>query len=81
MEAYAIINQETSTVAQKLVDEFFCRLLHLNTQLFSVIYKLVKIQKPHNTLSPGLVEQFNQTLLDMLATTTQNHPLDWKDHI
>jgi len=49
------------------------------------ICKLMEIHKSHTTpyqpQGDGLVEQFNQTVLDMLAITTQNHPLDWEDNI
>ena len=96
MEAYPIRNQEAVTVAQKLVDEFFCRFstpeqLHsdqesqFESRLISEICKLLNIHKSHTTpyhpQGDGLVERFNRTLLDMLATTVQNHPLDWEDHI
>ena len=96
MEAYPIRNQEAVTVAQKLVDEFFCRFstpeqLHsdqgsqFESRLISKICKLLNIHKSHTTpyhpQGDGLVERFNRTLLDMLSTTVQSHPLDWEDHI
>ena len=96
MEAYAIRNQEAATVAQKLVDEIFCRFstpeqLHsdqgsqFESQLISEICKIMNIHKSHTTpyhpQGDGLVERFNRTLLDMLATTSHKHPLDWEEHI
>ena len=96
MEAYPIRNREAMTVAQKLVDEFFCRFLtpeqlHSNqgsqfeSRLISEICKLLNIHKCHTTpyhpQGDGLVERFNRTLLDMLATTVQSHPLKWEGHI
>ena len=96
MEAYAIRNQEATTVAQKLVDEIFCRFstpeqLHsdqgsqFESQLIAEVCKLMNIHKsrttPYHPQGDGLVERFNRTLLDMLATTSHNHPLDWEDHI
>ena len=96
MEAYPIRNQEAVTVAQKLVDEFFCRFstpeqLHsdqgsqFESRLISEICKLLNIHKSHTTpyhpQGDGLVERFNRILLDMLATTVQRHPLDLEDQI
>ena len=83
-------------MAQKLVDEFFCRFstpeqLHsdqgsqFESRLISEICKLLNIHKshtiPYHPQGDGLVERFNRTLLDMLSTTVQSHPLDWEDHI
>ena len=96
MEAYTIRKQEATTVAQKLLDEIFCRFstpeqLHsdqgsqFESQLIAEVCKLMNIHKscttPYHPQGDGLVERFNQTLLDMLATTSHNHPLDWEDHI
>ena len=95
MEAYAIRKQEAATVAQKLVDEIFCRFstpeqLHsdqgsqFESQLISEICKIMNIHKNHTTpyhpQGDGLVEGFNRTLMDMLATTSHKHPLDWEEH-
>ena len=96
MEAYAIRNQEATTVAQKLVDEIFCRFstpeqLHsdqgsqFESMLIAEVCKLMNIHKSHTTpyhpQGDGLVERFNRTLLNMLATTSHDHPLDWEHHI
>ena len=96
MEAYAIRNQEATTVAQKLVDELFCRFstpeqLHsdqgsqFESKLIAEICRLLNIHKsrttPYHPQDDGLVERFNRTLLNMLATTTSNHPLDWENRI
>lgn len=63
MEAYAIHNQEATTVAQKLVDELFCRFstpeqLHTDqgsqfeSKLIAEICRLLKHpQEPHHTVS------------------------------
>ena len=82
-EAYPIPNQEATTVARKLVDEFFLRFslpdqLHsdqgrnFESAVISEVCKLLGIQKsrttPYHPQSDGLVERFNRTLLDMLAT-------------
>ena len=95
-EAYSIPNQEAKTVANKLIDEFFCRYsmpeqLHsdqgaqFQTNLIAEVCRILKIEKSRTTLyhpqCDGVVEQFNRTLLDMLATTTGNHPHDWEIHL
>lgn len=96
MEAYALPNQEASTVAQKLVDELFCRFsppkqLHsdqgrqFESTLMKNICELLHIRKTHTTpyhpQGDGLVEHFNRTLLDMLATTCKDNPFDWDKHL
>lgn len=91
MEAYPIPNQEATTVAKKLTDEFFFRFsppeqLHsdqgrqFESQLIAEICKLLGIKKTHTTAyhpqSDGLVERFNRTLLGMLSTATRDNPFD-----
>ena len=96
MEAYPIPNQEAVTVAQKLVNELFCHLstseqLHsdqgsqFDSDLIAEVCKILNIRKsrttPYHPQCDGLIERFNRTLLDMLATTCKDHPFDWADHI
>ena len=96
VEVYAIPNQEAITVAKKLTDEMFCRFsppeqLHsdqgrqFESELMKEICKLLNIRKtqttPYHPQCDGLVERFNRTLLDMLATTTRRHPFDWETQI
>ena len=96
MEAYAIPDQEATTVAQKMVDEMFCRFstpeqLHsdngaqFESKLMKEICKTLHIKKtrttPYQPQCNGLVECFNRMLLNMLATTTREHPLKWDSHI
>lgn len=96
VEVYAIPNQEAITIAKKLTDEMFCRFsppeqLHsdqgrqFESDLIKEICKLLNIRKtrttPYHPQCDGLVERFNRTLLDMLATTTRQHPFDWEDQI
>ena len=55
------------------------------SDLVKEICKLLNIRKtrttPYHPQCDGLVERFNRTLLDMLATTTRQHPFDWEDQI
>ena len=83
VEAYGIPNQEAVNVAVKLVDEMFCHFsppeqVHSDQgrQFESILLKevcnLLQIRKTHTTpyrpQGNGMVERFNRTLLDMLAT-------------
>ena len=90
MEALPIPNQEASTVADKLMDEVFLR-YSAPEQLLSdqglqlEVCKLLHINKtgttPYHPQSDGLVEQFNRTMLAMLATCTKDNPLEWEKHV
>ena len=94
MEAYAIPNQEASTIANKLTDEMFFRFslpeqLHsdqgrqFESKLIQEMSKILQIRKtrttPYHPQSDGLVERFNRTLLSMLSTTVQEHLWDWEN--
>ena len=96
VEAYPIPNQEATTVAKKLVDEFFCRFspperLHsdqgrnFESAVIVDVCKLLGIVKsrttPYHPQSDGLVERFNRTLLDMLSKSVHERPFEWEDHI
>eukprot|EP00731_Ephydatia_muelleri_P009833 Em0005g419a len=87
---------EAVTVAQKLVDEIFCRFsvpeqLHsdqgrqFESAVIKEICNLLHIEKTRTTAyhpqSDGLVERFNRTLLSMLTTCGRSHPFEWEDHI
>ena len=94
MEAYAIYDQEAATVAQKLVDNIFCRFgipeqLHsdqgkqFESKLIQELCKILNISKTRTTAyhpqCDGLVERFNRTLQAMIATITVDHPFDWEE--
>ena len=95
-EAYAIPNQEATTVAGKLTDEFFFRFsppdqLHsdqgrnFESDVIAEVCKLLGVTKtrttPYHPQSDGLVERFNRTLLDMLATAAREKPFDWESQL
>ena len=96
MEAYAIPNQEATTVARKLTDEFFFRFsppeqLHsdqgrnFESDIISEVCKLLGVAKtrttPYHPQSDSLVERFNRTLLNMLATAAKERPFDWEGQL
>ena len=96
MEAYPIPNQEATTVARRLVDEFFLRFsppeqLHsdqgrnFESAVIAEACKLLGIDKtrttPYHPQSDGLVERFNRTLLDMLAMAVSERPFEWEQHL
>ena len=96
MEAYPIPNQEAATVGRKLVDDFFAgthspssfivtKAHNLNqiSLLKSVrYYKSTKTRTtPYHPQSDGLIERFNRTLLQVLATCVDNHPFEWEEYV
>ena len=96
MEAIPIPNQEAVTVAEKLVDEIFMRFstpeqLHTDqgkqfeSHLMKEICRLLNINKtrttPYHPQCDGLVERFNRTMLNMLASCAKDNPFEWEQHI
>ena len=96
VEAYPIPNQEATTVARQLVDQFFFRFspperLHsdqgrnFESSLIAETCKLLGVEKsrttPYHPQSDGLVERFNRTILDMLATAVTDQPFEWEKHL
>ena len=96
MEVYPIPNQQASTIATKLVNEFFCRFslpkqLHsdqgaqFESEIITKICQLLQIEKsrttPYHPQSDGLIERFNRTLLQMLSSCVDKHPFEWEEHI
>ena len=82
VEAFAIPDQETATIAWCLVDQFICRFsvphqlhsdLGRNFETFVIkdICKLLGIEKtrttPYHPQSDGFVERFNRTMMDMVS--------------
>ena len=95
-EVYAVPNQEAATIVAKLTDEMFLRFsppeqLHsdqgrqFESKLMADVCSLLRIRKsritPYHPQSDGLVKRYNRTMLNMLATCTQDHPATWEDHL
>ena len=95
-ETFPVPNQEASTVARVLTNEVFFRFspskqLHsdqgkqIESELLAEVCKLLGIAKtrttPYHPQSDGLVERFNHTLLNMLATAATEYPFQWQDHL
>nr|WPV71156.1 MAG: replicase [Ips erranti-like virus 3] len=95
-EVYAIPNQEAATVAEVLVDNFFCRFgvpreLHsdqgrnFESAVFTEVCDRLGIKKTRTTplhpQSDGMVERFNRTLDNYLRTVVDNNQTDWDQHI
>ena len=96
VEAYPIPCQEASVVAKKLVDEMFCRFSppeqllsdqgrQFESQLLAEVCRLLGIQKsrttPYHPQCDGLVERWNRTLLQSLATSVSDHPENWDEYV
>ena len=96
VEAYPIKDQEAATVAQKLLDEMFCRFsppqqLHsdqgrqFEAGLITELCQLLHIEKtrttPYHPQSDGQIERFNRTLLNMLSTCSEEQPKEWDQHL
>lgn len=93
-EAFAIPDQEAETVSKKLVHEFICRLgvpnqvhsdqgRNFESALFSEMTKLLGIQKTRTTAlhpqSDGMIERFNKTVGNMLATLVEKDQKNWDE--
>lgn len=95
-EAYAIPNQEATTVAQVLVEQFFSRFgvpLRLHSDqgrnfescVFRECCQILGIEKtrttPMHPESDGMVERFNRTLGQELAKRCKGKQEDWDKHL
>ena len=91
-EAYALPNHEATTVAEVLVEQLFSRFgvpaeLHsdqgreFESEVFQECCKLLGVRKTRTTplrpQSDGLVERFNRTLVQELATCCQESQASW----
>ena len=89
-EAYPIPKQEVTTVARRLVDEFFRfsppEQLHsdqgrnFESAVITEACKLLGVDKsrttPYHIQSDGLVDRLSRTLPNMLATTVTDRPFE-----
>ena len=95
-EAYVIPNQETTTVARVLVEEFVARCgiprqIHsdqgrnFESKVFQEMCKLPGMDKTRTTRlhpqSDGMVERFNQTTEGMLSKFVTENQRDWDSHL
>ena len=96
LEAWPIPNQETKTVAEKLLNEmFFCFSLpdqilsdqgrQFESALIAELCSVLQIEKsrtaPYHPQEDGLVERSNRTLLSMLSTVVDGHLQTWESHL
>lgn len=95
-EVYPIPNQEATTVADQLVNDWISRFgvpLELHTDqgrnfesnVFQEVCKLLGIRKTRTTplhpQSDGMVERFNRTLLEHLRKVVGENQREWDRHI
>ncbi|KAI5753631.1 hypothetical protein M8J77_001985 [Diaphorina citri] len=95
-EAFAIPNQEATTVADCLINHWVSRFgvpleLHsdqgrnFESQVFQEICSVLGIKKTRTTplhpQSDGMVERFNRTLLEHLRKVVDDHQREWDKHI
>ena len=97
VEAYPLPNQEASTVAKVLVNEWVCRfgapdVIHsdqgknFESHLFAEVCHLLGMEKtrttPYHPQSDGLVERFNRTLRMLLTIRMNQVPEDtWDEEL
>ena len=96
VECYPLPNQEASTVANVLVNEFlsrygFPRKIHsdqgsnFNSKLFAEVCQLLDIEKTRTSgyrpQSDGLVERFNRTIETMLSMFVAQNQRDWDEKL
>jgi transposase InsO family protein len=95
-EAYAIANQEASTIAEALVTNFFCRFgipLELHSDQGSnfesrVLYEILQrlgVSKtrttPMHPQSDGMVEHYVKTVEETLRKVVASHQMDWDERL
>ena len=93
-EAFPIIDMGAKTVAKVLIDEFICRFgtpeqIHTDhgrnfeSELFQELCSILSIQNtrttPYHPQSDGMIEQFNQTLLNILSINASQNPENWDE--
>ena len=96
IEAYAIPDQSALTVATVVVHEFIARFgtpleMHsdqgrnVESNLFQNVCKLLDISKtrttPYHPSSNGMIERFNQTLVNMISSFVDKRQQNWDEHL
>ena len=96
IEAYAIPDQSALTVANVVVHEFISRFgtpleIHsdqgktFESNLFQSVCKLLDISKtrttPYHPSSNGMIERFNQTLVNMISSFVDKRQHNWDEHL
>ena len=96
VEAYALPNQEASTVADAVVKEWICRYgvpleLHsdqgrnFESKLFQEVCMVLNIRKTRTTAlhpqSDGMVERMNRTINRYLSKVVSDHQRDWDRYL
>ena len=98
MEAYALPDARAETVATKSVNEFVCRFgvprevhsdqgANFESEVFQEMCRILGISKTrttaYNPTSDGLIERFNQTLINMVSVMIQLHKgqRDWDKYL
>lgn len=91
-EAFPLPNQEASTVAKLLVEQWVCRFgaprtIHTDqgrnfeSNLFREVCQLLNIHKSRTSAyhpqSDGMIERFNRTLLSMLSLFVEENQSNW----
>ena len=81
-EAYALPNQEATTVAEALVKELVCdQGRNFESAVFGEMCNLLGMTKTQTTplhpQSDGMVERFNRTLEAQLSMFVEDHQRDW----
>ena len=91
-----MIDQKATTVAEHFVKEIICKYgtpktvltdqgTNFESKLIKNICDIFNINKQHTTAyhpqTDGLVERFNRTLGDMLASYTSNEPNEWDKYL
>ena len=95
-EAYPMADQKATTIAKIFVEEIIFRYgapktiltdkgLNFTSKLLQSVNELFQIIKlntsAYHPQTDGMVERFNRTLLDMLASYTNSSQNDWDCHI
>ena len=95
-EAYALSNQEASSIANVIVKEFICRFgtplqilsdqgTNFQSKLFSEVCNLLMIDKINtSSMRPqanGIVERFNRTLQAMLTSQCEKEQKTWDRYL